>query len=151
MVGHDHNILPKLCIIVFLSWANDNEEAYKLGGISMQNGLCPCRFCNVSRNQMHTSSQRLCPNNLRDANLAKVLTDKCQEGTEGVRMWGIPYKTIDRKGYEDYSNEMNAVDDNIDENARDNEQVLFLNSHAINVINNQIRANLNGGYEDGEE
>jgi hypothetical protein len=77
-------------------------------------------------------------------------------GTTDVRMWGIPYKTIDRKGYEDYSKErrMNAADDNIDENARnnvDNEQVLFLNSHAINVINNEIRAHLHGGYEGEEE
>lgn len=77
-VGRDPCILAKLYIIVFLSWANDNEEAYKLGGISMQNRDCPCRFCTVSRNEMHTSSQRLCPNNLRDANLAKALTDKCQ-------------------------------------------------------------------------
>jgi hypothetical protein len=75
-------------------------------------------------------------------------------GTESVRMWGIPYKTIDRKGYEDYSNEMNAADDNIDDNARNNvnnEQVLFLNSHAIDVINKEIRAHLNDGYDEEEE
>ena len=49
---------------------------------------------------------------------------------------------------------MNAADNNIRANARYNvndEQVLFLNSHATDVINNEIRAQLNEGYEEGYE
>jgi hypothetical protein len=118
------------------------------------------RLRNVVYSIVHTSTLYRpcmvipCHDRCKYLNAKFTHSTRNQEGTESVRMWGIPYKTIDRKGYEDYSNEMNAADDNIDENARDNvdnEQVLFLNSHAINVINNQIRAHLNGGYEDGEE